>query len=85
MAKKDKRLQRLLKGEATIRFAELDGVLRELGYTKRQSGKGSSHFVFSHPRVDRMVVLVSHGKNDNLPEYQVRQAIRSIKQLLEDV
>ncbi len=56
----------------------------EYGYERRQSGKGSSHYVYSHPSVDILVVLVLHGKNDILPEYQVKKAIKSLKELMEE-
>jgi predicted RNA binding protein YcfA (HicA-like mRNA interferase family) len=60
---------------------ELDNFLKDLGFIVRQSGKGSSHYVYSHPEINMLVVLVSHGKNDTLPEYQVKKAINAIKLL----
>ncbi len=84
MTKKDKRIQRLFQNPRQIRFAELDAVLEEYGYERRQSGKGSSHYVYSHPDVDILVVVVSHGKNDILPEYQVKKAIKSLRKLMEE-
>lgn len=83
MTLKDKRLQRLFQSAKNIRFSDLDVILADLGYVKRQSGKGSSHYVYSHPAIEILVVLVSHGKNDILPEYQVKKAIHSIKKLTE--
>jgi len=66
-----------------MRFFDLDAILTDLGYEKRQSGKGSSHYVYSHPDAEMLVVLVSHGRNDMLPEYQVRKAVQSVRRLLE--
>jgi hypothetical protein len=85
MTKKDKRLHRIFQSPKNVRFSDLDVILVEYGYERRQSGKGSSHYVYSHPEVDMLIVLVSHGKNDILPEYQVKKAIKSLKILLEDV
>ena len=85
MTKKDKRLQHIFQSPKNVRFSDLDVILVKYGYERCQSGKGSSHYVYSHPNVDMLVVLVSHGKNDILPEYQVKKAIKSLKILLEDV
>jgi predicted RNA binding protein YcfA (HicA-like mRNA interferase family) len=85
MSKKEKRLQRILQNPKDVRFSELDVVLTEYGYERRQSGKGSNHYVYSHPEVNMLVTLVSHGQDDILPEYQVKKAIKSLKFLLEDV
>ncbi len=85
MTKKDNRLQRILQNPRHVRFSDLDAVLTEYGYERRQSGKGSSHYAYSHPNVDMLVVLASHGKNNILPEYQVKKAIKSLKTLLEGI
>lgn len=45
MSKKDKRLQQIFHHPKVVRFSELDAVLTEYGYERRQSGKGSSHYV----------------------------------------
>jgi predicted RNA binding protein YcfA (HicA-like mRNA interferase family) len=66
-----------------IRFRELKEVLLEWGYDMRQQKRGGSHYVFKHPEADTLIVLVSHGKNDMLPEYQVMKAIRAIEELRE--
>lgn len=65
-------------------FLDLDKYLHACGYERRQSGKGSSHFVYCHPNVNMLIVLVSHGKNEILPEYMVKKALNSIK-LLENI
>lgn len=83
MTIKDKRLKRLFQNAKDIRFSDLNAILIDLGYVKRQSGKVSSHYIYSHSNIEILVVLVSHGKNDKLPEYQVKKAIRSIKKLME--
>lgn len=85
MSKKEKRLQQIFRHPKAVHFSELDGVLTEYGYERRQSGKGSSHYVYSHPKVNLLVVLVSHGKDDVLPEYQVKKAIKALKLVLEEL
>ena len=52
-----------------------------LGFMVRQQKRGGSHYVFKHPSVATIVVLVTHGKNDILPEYQVQKALRAMEKL----
>jgi predicted RNA binding protein YcfA (HicA-like mRNA interferase family) len=85
MSKTDKRLQSIFQNPKDVHFSELDAVLIKYGYERRQSGKGSSHYVYSHPEVNLLIVLVSHGKDDLLPEYQVKKAIKSLKLVLENI
>lgn len=52
------KLVRQLSGHPkNIRFKELDAAMTKLGYEKRQSGTGGSHYVYSHPNVDALVVF----------------------------
>jgi len=81
MSTKDKRLLKILNNPKNVKFLDLNSLLIELGYIRRQSGKGSSHYVYSHTDSNILVVLVSHSKNDLLPEYQVKKALLSIKSL----
>jgi predicted RNA binding protein YcfA (HicA-like mRNA interferase family) len=52
--------------------------LRDAGFEVRQSKRGTSHYVFYHDAIDTVVVLVTHGKNDILPTYQVRKALTAL-------
>ena len=65
-----------------IRFREMQKALLDLGFQMRQQRRGGSHFVFKHPKLDILVVLVSHGKNDVLPEYQIVKALRAMEKLI---
>jgi len=47
----------------------------------RQQKQGGSHYVFKHPNIGTLVVLVTHGKNDVLPEYQTTKAVRALEKL----
>ena len=64
------------------RFREMQKALLEIGFEMRQQKRGGSHFVFKHPKLDILVVLVSHGKNDVLPEYQIVKALRAMEKLI---
>ena len=47
MSKLEKLLERVINNPKTVRFEELDKLLLRAGFSKRQSGKGSSHFYYS--------------------------------------
>lgn len=81
MTRKIKNIEQLYNNPKNVVFLDIDKILLDKGYERRQSGKGSSHYVYSHPKIIEIIVLVSHGKNDVIPEYQVKKAIRSIKML----
>lgn len=66
-----------------IRFREMEKILLSLGFGIRQQKRGGSHYVFKHPSVDTIVVLVTHGRNDVLPEYQIAKAIHALEKLKE--
>lgn len=81
MSNKEKRLLNILNNTKNVRFKEMDSLLFEMGYIRRQSGSGSSHFVYSHPKSPIIIVLAAHGSNAVLPEYQVKKALLSIKNI----
>ncbi len=58
-------------------------ALLDIGFEMRQQKRGGSHYVFKHPQVPDLVVLVSHGANDVLPEYQLNKALKALKELKE--
>ena len=77
----DKRIIDFSKRKRNIRFHELERILLQLGFVERKSKKGTSHFVFSHFKLVQNIVLVSHGKNDFIPLYQVNDIIKALKEL----
>ncbi|MBO5369119.1 MAG: type II toxin-antitoxin system HicA family toxin [Clostridia bacterium] len=46
MSKWDKLIEKILKADRSIRFEELEKVLKEFGYKKYQPKGGSSHYTF---------------------------------------
>ncbi len=64
-----------------VRFKALEKILEELGFEERRSKKGTSHRVFSHPKLSQNIVLVSHGKNDPVKFYQVNDVIKALQEL----
>jgi predicted RNA binding protein YcfA (HicA-like mRNA interferase family) len=67
----------LKKRRRSIRPADLDKLLREAGFIRRQ-GKGD-HWVYTHPR--RPFPLTIDPRNPLLPAY-VGKAIRAIEEVL---
>jgi len=59
-------------------YRDIAKLLMKYGFAHRQSGKGTSHNIFSQPQLAQNVVLVSHGKNDFLKAYQVNDAIKAL-------
>lgn len=43
----EKLLQRIINNPKTVRFEELDKILIKDGFTRNQSGKGTSHYVYT--------------------------------------
>lgn len=81
MASKEKKISKIINNPKDVRFKDLDSLLCDIGYLKKQSGGGSSHYVYSHVDSDVLIVLVAHGSNPVLPEYQVKKALNSIKNI----
>jgi len=75
MTRRQKRLAKIKANPKQVRFNDLVSVLQDAGFEMRQSRRGTSHYVFYHDALDRVVVLVTHGKNDILSDYQVRKAL----------
>ena len=77
----EKLIAQLRVRKRNTRFRDLERMLLRLGFAERRSKKGTSHFVFSHPRLMQHVTLVSHGKNDPVPIYQVNDVIKALEEL----
>ncbi len=77
----DKLIEQFSARKRNIRFREIEKVLLQVGFVERKSKKSTSHFVFSHPRLIYNITLVSHGKSDYIPTYQVNDVIRALKEL----
>jgi len=80
---KKKILEEIQSRKRNIRFKEAEKILLQYGYAERRSKKGTSHRIFSHPKLEWNITLVSHGKNDVLPIYQVQDILKSLNELQE--
>jgi predicted RNA binding protein YcfA (HicA-like mRNA interferase family) len=81
VTRKDKRLARIRANPKQVRFEQMAGILEHAGFEMRRSRRGTSHCVFFHDGLDQVVVLVSHGQDDLLPDYQVRKALAALDRL----
>ena len=66
-----------------IRFRDIQKLLIQNGFIERHSKRGTSHRIFSHPKLMMNITLVTHGKNDLLPSYQVQDVIKALQELQE--
>lgn len=73
------KLAELKRARRSVRPEDLDALLREAGFERRQ-GKGD-HVIYSHP--DRVENLSIDPRNPLLPAY-VSKAIRAIEEVLPD-
>lgn len=80
MSKLEKLLQRITNNPKTVRFEELDKLLIRAGFIKRQSGKGSSHFIY---RKDGKIISIPY-KNPYIKQIYVVEAIELLTEYFED-
>ena len=74
--RKCKLLKSILKNRKTVRFEELDRLLREFGYEPKQPRGGSSHYVY---RKEGCYPITVPFKRPYLKEVYVRQVIKLLK------
>lgn len=55
MSRLEKLLQKIVNNPKTVRFEELDKLLKNEGFACRQSRKGSSHYVYT--KSDKFMVV----------------------------
>jgi len=79
MAKKEKGLKRIRNNPKDVQFAELRKVLKDAGFNERQPKGGSSHYIYYHELLDRIITLTKGTKR--LPEYQVKDVLRALQRL----
>jgi predicted RNA binding protein YcfA (HicA-like mRNA interferase family) len=56
LSKLEKLLERIRNNPKTVRFEELDKILRKAGFVRRQSRKGTSHYVYTKDGADSVTV-----------------------------
>ena len=79
MTKKEKLLQRVKNNPKDAKFSEVQQLLKDAEFRERQPKGGSSHYIYYHESLDRIVTLTKGTKR--LPEYQVKDALRALQRL----
>ena len=79
MAKKTKQFERIRNNPKDAKFAEVQKLLKDAGFRERQPKGGSSHYIYYHESLDRIITLTKGIKQ--LPEYQVKDALRALQRL----
>jgi hypothetical protein len=79
MTKLEKLLDRLRRNPGSGRFSELDRLLVDAGFTVRQPGGGSSHYIYSLG-AQRLTIPRHRGL---MPAHYVREAIAALGQVRE--
>lgn len=77
MGKLEKLYERAKRNPGSVRFDELDKLLRRWNFTRRQPRGGSSHYTYTRETV--RLTVPRHGSTVS-PEY-VRAAIAALEQL----
>ena len=79
MTKNSKLLERIRNNPKNAKFSEVRKLLKNAGCRERQPKGGSSHYIYYHESLDRIVTLTKGAKQ--LPEYQVKDALRVLQRL----
>ncbi|MHB8575416.1 MAG: type II toxin-antitoxin system HicA family toxin [Dehalococcoidia bacterium] len=81
MTQLEKLYQRALTSPGSVRFRDLERLLLRHGFTCRQPGGGSSHYVFERGHI--MLTIPRQGNNGVKPVY-VRRAMGALADLRAD-
>lgn len=79
MTKKAKLIEWVRNNPKDARFTEVQKLLKDAGFRERQPKGGSSHYIYYHESLDRIVTLTKGTKR--LPGYQVKDALRALQRL----
>ena len=79
MTRKTKLLERVKSNPKDVKFSEARTLLKDAGFKERQPKGGSSHHIYYHELLDKIVTLTKTAKR--LPEYQVKDVLRALERL----
>jgi hypothetical protein len=80
MAKREKLLQSIQTNPKNVRFEDLDLLLMQYGFDRRQPGKGSSHYIYKLG--EHKLVIARHKPFVHV--YAVRDVLKVIEQLIDN-
>jgi hypothetical protein len=77
MTKREKRLAKIRNNPKNVRFEELDHLLRDYGFERRQPSGGSSHYFY----ICGYHRLTVPKKRPYIKQIYVKQALRQIEEI----
>ncbi len=78
MGQLEKLYQRALARPNSVRWSELDKLLQRFGFSRRQPGGGSSHYVYTR---GEMQLVVPKAGSDSVKAVYVRRAMEALERL----
>jgi hypothetical protein len=78
MTKREKALSRIKENPKNVRFSELDRILLDIGFQKRQKG---SHAVYSYPGYPPITVP---NRKPFLLQVYVKNAVQVIERMIQE-
>ena len=78
MSRLEKLYRQALSNPGSVRFSDLHRLLERYGFTPRQAGGGTSHYVYT--RGDIQLTVPKHGSDGVKPVY-VRRAMAALESL----
>ena len=78
MTKREKALSRIKENPKNVRFSELDRILLDIGFEKRQKG---SHAVYSYPGYSPITVP---SRKPFLLQVYVKNAVQVIERIIQN-
>jgi hypothetical protein len=77
MTKRQKRLERIRGNPKNVRFEELDRLLIDFGFSRRQPRGGSSHYIYVRDKT-RLTIPMNRP---HLREVYVRQVLKLLEEI----
>lgn len=78
MSQLEKLYRRALAQPGSVRWSELDKLLQKFGFTRRQPGGGSSHYVYTRGAAQ---IAVPKSGSDSVKAVYVRRAMDALERL----
>lgn len=80
MGKLEKLYRKIKNNPKHVRFEELDKILSQAGFKRRQSHKGSSHYVYG--KGDKIISVPYH--EPHIKAHYVKEVITALEGAMED-
>lgn len=84
MGKRNKLLASIKRNPKNVAFEDIDLLLKYYGCSVRQKGRGSSHYIYTHPAVPNMIVIPRDKPIKAIYAKRALEMIDLIKEVLEN-